>query len=38
MIAADDVNGKILYQDTDHMFIWLGADPESASGVVQTNQ
>lgn len=38
MIAADEVNGKILYQDTDHMFIWLGADPESASGVVQTNQ
>jgi Uncharacterized flavoproteins len=38
MIAVDDVNGKILYQDSEHMFIWLGADPESASGVVQTNQ
>ena len=38
MIAADDKNGKILYEDQDHKFIWLGADPEAASGVVQTNQ
>ena len=38
MISADDRNGKILYEDQDHKFIWLGADPESTSGVVQTNQ
>lgn len=38
MIAADDVNGRILYQDSEHQFIWLGADPESSSGVIQTNQ
>ncbi len=38
MISKDDINGRILYKDEDHQFIWLGADPESASGVVQTNQ
>ncbi|MFQ3546842.1 MAG: MBL fold metallo-hydrolase [Termitinemataceae bacterium] len=38
MIATDDINGKILYQDAEHQFVWLGADPEAASGVVQTNQ
>ncbi len=38
MISTDEVNGKILYQDADHMFVWLGADPEAMSGVIQTNQ
>ncbi|MCX7656387.1 MAG: FprA family A-type flavoprotein [Treponemataceae bacterium] len=38
MIAAEDINGKVLFQDGDHQFIWLGADPEAVSGVVQTNQ
>jgi len=38
MISQEDINGRILYKDDDHQFIWLGADPESASGVVQTNQ
>jgi len=38
MISGDDVNGIVLYKDQDHSFIWLGADPESTSGVVQTNQ
>lgn len=38
MIPLEDVNGRILYQDQDHSFIWLGADPESSTGVVQTNQ
>lgn len=38
MIAAEDVNGKVLYKDDDHCFVWLGADPESVTGVVQTNQ
>ncbi|GAB1482287.1 MBL fold metallo-hydrolase [Treponema sp.] len=38
MIAVEDVNGRVLYEDADHKFVWLGADPEAASGVVQTNQ
>lgn len=38
MIAPEDVNGIVLYKDEDHSFIWLGADPEATSGVVQTNQ
>jgi flavorubredoxin len=38
MIVGDDVNGKVLYADQDHQFIWLGSDPDLASGVVQTNQ
>ncbi len=38
MISAEDVNGIVLYKDQDHSFIWLGADPEAGSGVVQTNQ
>ncbi len=38
MISSQDVNGKILYQDDAHKFIWLGADPEVREGIVQTNQ
>ncbi len=38
MINSDDVNGKILYQDGSHQFIWLGADEIEEDGVVQTNQ
>jgi len=38
MIPTEDINGRVLYSDQDHQFIWLGADPETASGVVQTNQ
>jgi flavorubredoxin len=38
MIRQEDVNGKELYRDENHSFIWLGADPEKRSGVVQTNQ
>ncbi len=38
MIAMEDINGRILYEDQDHAFIWLGADSELASGIVQTNQ
>lgn len=38
MIDAADVNGRILYEDGDHKFVWLGADPEASAGVVQTNQ
>lgn len=38
MINNEDINGKILYKDDKHSFIWLGADPENRKGVVQTNQ
>lgn len=38
MVSEKDIHGKILYKDEDHSFIWLGADPESGSGAVQTNQ
>ncbi len=38
MISSQDINGKILYEDDSHKFIWLGADPENREGVVQTNQ
>jgi len=38
MIATEDINGRILYEDQDHSFVWLGADSELASGIVQTNQ
>jgi flavorubredoxin len=38
MIDAKDVNGRILYSDESHQFVWLGADPDSVTGVVQTNQ
>jgi flavorubredoxin len=38
MISGEELNGKILYQDDEHSFIWLGADPENKQGVVQTNQ
>lgn len=38
MIESKDVNGKVLYEDETHKFIWLGADPEAKTAVVQTNQ
>lgn len=38
MIRNEDINGRILYQDEKHKYIWLGADPENKKGVVQTNQ
>jgi flavorubredoxin len=38
MIDRGDLNGKILYDDGDHKFIWLGADPDYRRGVVQTMQ
>jgi flavorubredoxin len=38
MIREEDINGKVLYQGEDHSFIWLGADPHTQTGVVQTNQ
>ena len=38
MINSEDVNGRILYEDNNHQFIWLGADEVEEQGVVQTNQ
>ena len=38
MISLNDMNGKILFQNDEHKFIWLGADEEEEQGVVQTNQ
>ena len=29
MIESTDSNGKVLYEDGTHKFIWLGADPET---------
>lgn len=38
MIDRGDLNGKILYDDGEHKFVWLGADPDYRRGVVQTMQ
>jgi flavorubredoxin len=38
MIDRADINGKPLYDDGEHKFIWLGADPDYQRGVVQTMQ
>lgn len=38
MIRNEDVNGKILYEDGNHKFIWLGTDRNEKKGVIQTNQ
>lgn len=38
MIERGDVNGKVLYDDGEHKFIWLGTDPDYRKGVVQTMQ
>jgi flavorubredoxin len=38
MIAHDEMNGKILYEDNRHQLIWLGTDEQENEGVVQTNQ
>jgi len=38
MIERGDMNGKILFDDGEHKFIWLGSDPDYRKGVVQTMQ
>ncbi len=30
--------GKVLYEEGDHQFIWLGADEKEDTGVIMTNQ
>ncbi|HBT03333.1 MAG TPA: MBL fold metallo-hydrolase, partial [Thermodesulfobacterium commune] len=32
------IKGLILYEDSDHKFIWLGWEEEEEEGLVQTNQ
>jgi len=38
MIQNDDVHGKILYEDNQHKFIWLGSESQYRKGAVQTMQ
>lgn len=38
MINENDVNGRILYEDDDHKFIWLGVDDVDSSDEIQTMQ
>lgn len=38
MIDRNDINGKILFDDGEHKFIWLGADTDTRRGVIQTMQ
>jgi flavorubredoxin len=38
MYDLNDVNGTVLFEEGDHKFIWLGADPNAKQGVIQTNQ
>lgn len=37
-MVEDPVNGKPIYEDKDHKFIWLGWEEEEEEGLVQTNQ
>ncbi len=38
MIEQEDAVGKVLYEDADHKFIWLGTDNRYSKGVIQTMQ
>jgi flavorubredoxin len=38
MIDNDDITGKVLYEDADHKFIWLGTENRYRKGVIQTMQ
>jgi flavorubredoxin len=38
MINQSDMNGRVLFEEGSHKFIWLGSDPNYRKGVVQTNQ
>lgn len=38
MIADSEITGKVLYEDADHQFIWLGAEDKYRKGVIQTMQ
>lgn len=38
MIDTTDVNGRVLYDDGEHTYIWLGTENKYRKGVVQTMQ
>ncbi|WP_457599806.1 oxygen-binding di-iron domain-containing protein [Hydrogenivirga sp.] len=38
MTVTEDVGGKVLYEDTDHKFVWLSWSEDDEGGLVQTNQ
>ncbi len=38
MIDKGDIDGRILFDDGEHKFIWLGTDPADRKGIVQTLQ
>ncbi len=38
MMEGDLVDGRILYEDDRHKFLWLGWEEEEEEGLVQTNQ
>jgi len=38
MIRAADINGRVLFSEGNHQFIWLGADEDENDEAVQANQ
>lgn len=38
MIQENDITGRILYEDADHKFIWLGTENKYRKSVIQTMQ
>jgi flavorubredoxin len=38
MTKEEIIQGKVLYEDEDHKFVWLGWEEEEEEGLVQTNQ
>ena len=38
MIEQEEAGGKVLYEDADHKFIWLGTESRYRKGVIQTMQ
>ena len=38
MTKEEIIKGKVLFEDEDHRFIWLGWEEEEEEGLVQTNQ
>ena len=38
MINEEDIIGRILYEDADHKFIWLGTDSKNRKSEIQTMQ
>jgi len=38
MISEQDITGRVLYEDADHKFIWLGTEQRYRKGLIQTMQ